>query len=268
MGQSRWTVVIPYYNEEAWLPRTLASISAQICPPFRAVLVDNGSTDGSAELARAWALTAGNIRVSLLSEPVAGKIHALATGISAVDTEFLALCDADTLYPPHYLQAATTHLDAAGTGTIGFIAHDCGADPDSAGERARRWLYTHVVSRLLTHQAHGGGYAHLMRTQPFRAAGGYDARLWLFVLEDHEVVNRLWKHGRVGCAQDLWVQTSSRRTDRTAVNWTLFERLLYNFTLPVHKDWFFHHFLAPRLAARGQTNARLRERNWEDADRG
>lgn len=262
MPAPRWTVVIPYFNEESWLPATLESLAGQTLRPFRLVLVDNGSTDSGPARAAAWAAAQQGIDVSLLSQPVPGQVHALAMGIAAADTEFLAVCDADTLYPPHYLEAATRHLDAAPPDLIGFIAHDTGPDPDSPVERAGRWLYSHVIPRILPRQAHGGGYAHLFRTAPYKASGGYSASLWPYVLKDHELVNRLWKQGRIGYAEDLWVQPSPRRVDRRGVRWTLFERLLYHLSPPSAKDWFFYSYLAPRFAARGQKDTVLRRQSW------
>jgi glycosyltransferase involved in cell wall biosynthesis len=262
MPAPRWTIVIPYYNEEAWLPATLESLSAQTLRPFRVVLVDNGSTDQTAALARQWAARQQGIEVTLLHQPTPGQVHALEMGISAVETEFIAICDADTLYPPHYLETATRRLDAAAPATIGFIAHDTGPNPDSPAERLGRWLYTHIIPRLFPRQAHGGGYAHLFRTGPYKASGGYSARLWPYVLKDHELVNRLWKQGDIRYAQDLWIQPSPRRADRKGVRWTLFERILYHATLPGQKDWFFYRYLQPRFSARGQKDTVLRQQNW------
>lgn len=266
MSELRWTIVVPYYNEEKWLPATLQSLTAQTLRPFHVVLVDNGSTDSGPELARTWAQAQQGMKVSLLHQPTPGQVHALAMGIAAADTEFLAICDADTLYPPHYFETATRHMDATAKSTIGFIAHDTGPDPDSLGERVGRFLYTHIIPRILTRQAHGGGYAHLMRTAPFKASGGYDPKLWPYVLKDHELVNRLWKHGRIAYANDLWVQPSPRRADRKSVRWTLFERILYHLTLPGQKDWFFYEFLGPRFEARGQKDIVLRRQSWVEGD--
>jgi glycosyltransferase involved in cell wall biosynthesis len=264
MPEARWTVVIPYYNEESWLPATLDSLARQTHRPFRLILVDNASTDGGPALAARWAAETPHIETRLLRQPVPGQVHALKLGIEAADTEFLAIADADTRYPPHYLEAATRHLESAPPTTIGFIAHDSGPNPHSPWEKTGRFLYTHLVPRLLTRQAHGGGYAHLMRTAPFKAAGGYDPALWPYVLKDHELVNRLWKQGHIAYATDLWVQPSPRRADRRLVRWTLAERLLYHLTLPSQKDWFFYRFLAPRFAARGQKDTVLRQQSWAD----
>lgn len=262
MPAPRWTIVIPFYNEEAWLPATLESLSAQTLRPFRVVLVDNGSTDQTASLCSIWAAGQQDIDVTLLHQPIPGQVHALEMGIGAVETEFIAICDADTIYPPRYLETATRRLDTAAPGTIGFIAHDTGPNPNSPAEHVGRWLYTHIVPRLFPRQAHGGGYAHLFRTDAYKASGGYSARLWPFVLKDHELVNRLWKQGDIRYAQDLWIQPSPRRADRRGVRWTLFERILYHATLPSQKDWFFYRYLKPRFSARGQTDTVLRQQNW------
>ncbi|PZU46878.1 MAG: glycosyl transferase family 2 [Sphingomonas sp.] len=267
MPEPRWTIVIPYFNEEQWLPATLASLSAQTLRPFRVVLVDNGSTDGTTTLARQWADAQRGIETSLLIQPVPGQVHALNMGITAATTEFIAICDADTIYPPHYLEAASRHLDAAPASTIGFIAHDTGPSPRSIWERLGRGLYTYIIPNLLTHQAHGGGYAHLFRTAPYKASGGYDPALWPYVLKDHELVNRLWKQGRIAYATDLWVQPSPRRADRKGVRWTLGERILYHATTPGLKDWFFYRYMAPRFAARGQKDTVLRQQSWALAEK-
>jgi glycosyltransferase involved in cell wall biosynthesis len=265
MPAARWTVVIPFYNEEAWLPATLDSLSAQALRPFRLVLVDNASTDATAAHVQQWAARQQGIETTLLHQPVPGQVHALQMGMDAVDTECIAICDADTIYPPHYLETATCHLDAAPPSTIGFIAHDTGPNPHSAAERLGRFLYTYIIPHILRAQAHGGGYAHLFRTSAYKASGGYNAQLWPYVLKDHELVNRLRKQGSIRYARDLWVQPSPRRADRKGVRWTLFERILYHATLPAQKDWFFYSFLQPRFDARGQKDTVLRRQDWANA---
>jgi len=259
---ARWTVVIPFFNEARFLPATLASLAAQRLPRFDLVLVDNGSTDAGADLARDWAARHPRIATRLLQECRPGQVHALETGLAAVETPFVAICDADTFYPPDYLLAADRRLSAAPAQVVGFIGHNVDGDPERPAARLRRFLYSHVVPRLLPRQAHGGGYAHLLRTEALVRAGGYSARLWPFVLKDHELVHRLTALGDIRYAPDLWVRPSARRADRRAVRWTLFERLLYHSTPPALKDWFFYRFLAPRLAARGQRDTILRVRPW------
>src|SRR5262249_13689436 len=97
----RWSVVIPVFNEAGFLARALWSLGGQETPCKR-IGVDNGSTDGCIETAKGLVALMG-IGALFLQEPRPGQVHALKRGIGAVDTEFVAICDADTWYPPHYL---------------------------------------------------------------------------------------------------------------------------------------------------------------------
>ena len=258
-----WTMVVAFYNEADYLPATLASLAAQRLHPFRLILVDNGSTDASAAIVRDWAARQHAIQVRLLHEPQPGQVHALARGIAAVTTEFVAIGDADTLYPPDYLVRADAAFAAAGAGVAALFAHDAGPAPQSLHERALRRFRDALIIGVWRGQTYAGGYAHLFRTRALRAAGGYSAALWPYVLKDHELVYRVSKQGRFGRDPELWVQPSARRTDRGGVRWTLPERLLYHLTPYAAKDWFFYRFFAPRLAARGMKDTVLRQRSWE-----
>lgn len=258
----RWTIVIPYFNEAAFLPATLQSLTAQRLRPFHVVLVNNASTDSSPEIAVRWAEAQRGIKVSLLSEDSPGQVHALARGIAAVNTEYLAVCDADTFYPPDYLERADALLGAAPASVVGYIAHNSRGRPGSLAERTKRQLYSHIIPKLLRNQAHGGGYGHLMRTAPFRAAAGYSATVWPYVLKDHELAHRLMKQGEIRYSPDLWVRPSVRRTDRKGVRWTFWERIVYHATPPSAKDWFWYSYMRARFEARGQKDTVLRAQPW------
>ena len=260
---TRWTVVIPCYNEAAFIGATLASLAAQRGATFALVVVDNGSTDGSAALVGDWAAAHPDIAVQLLDEAKPGQVHALRTGLRAVATELVAVCDADTLYPPDYLARAAALFDAGGPATVAVLAHDAVAGREATwAAHSRRWLYSHVIPTLLSGQAHAGGYAHCYRTSALAAAGGYDAAIWPYVVKDHELAHRILKHGRIAYAVDHWCIPSLRRADRKGVRWTLFERILYHATPWAAKDWFFYGFLGPRLRARKQTDVVLRQQSW------
>ncbi|MEL7488416.1 MAG: glycosyltransferase family 2 protein, partial [Pseudomonadota bacterium] len=64
---------------------------------------------------------------------------------------------------------------------------------------------------------------------------------------------------------DFWCLASDRRGDRTNVRWTLFERLMYHVTPHRWKDWFFYAFLRPRFEARGLSELKLRDRDFDAA---
>lgn len=262
MPRPRWTIVIAFYNEAAYLPATLESIAAQTLRPLRVVLVDNGSTDDSVAIVEQWTSLPHGVEVDCLSEATPGQVHALAAGIAATTSEFVAIGDADTLYPADYLARADAAFDRAGSDAVALYAHDAGAAPDSLRERAIRRIRGALLVRLMRGQTYAGGYGHLFRTASLKAAGGYSSALWPYVLKDHELAYRVAKQGRTLHDPELWVATSDRRSDRGGVRWTLWERLVYHLTPFAAKDWFFYRYLGPRLAARGMKDTVLRKRSW------
>lgn len=251
---SRWSVVLPYYNETAYLRPTLESLFAQQLRDYRLILVDNASTDGSGDLARA--LAPGALH---LQESRPGKINALQCGLAAVETEFVAFCDADTFYPAHYLRRCDELF--ASSDAVAVMAMDLPADHEGPAARRKR-AKVMLVSRILSKQTHTGGFGQSFRTEVLRKAGGFSADLWPFVLEDHEVMQRVFKYGRSAYAPDLWCIPSNRRKDRSGVGWTKAEQLLYHATPFSLKDWFFYRFLANRFMARALDNTKLRRKDW------
>lgn len=258
-----WTMVIAFYNEVGGIGPTLASLAAQTLRPLRVILVDNGSSDAGPDEVRAWAGEPHGLEVTLLTEPQPGQVHALARGIAAVATEFVAIGDADTVYPPDYLAKAEAIFRASPPDTVAVFAHDSAGAPGSLKERALRRFRDGLLLGVFSAQTYAGGYAHCYRTAALRAAGGYDPGAWPYVLKDHELVNRVAKQGRFGRAPELWCAPSLRRADRKGVRWTLPERLLYHLTPAAAKDWFFYRYFGPRLAARGMKDTVLRQRDWE-----
>ena len=260
-ARPEWTVLVPFFNEAAGIVATLESLAAQTAP-LRVVLIDNGSTDGSGVIARAACqrLRLGHL---LVVERRPGKVAALEAGLARVDTAYVATCDADTWYPPHYLSAAGRVL-ARGNAIAGAFFVPEAADARTRRREARRIAAT---AALLRGQCHTGGAGQAFRTEALRRAGGFDPRRWGFVLEDHEVIHRVLRHGAMRYARDLWCSPAPRPRDRASIRWTVGERLLYCVAAPVAGDWFFYHFLASRLSARRLTSERIRERPFQDVGR-
>lgn len=257
---SPWAIVLPYYNEENYLAATLHSLCTQSQSPAQIILVDNASTDNSAQIARAVMAHYPRINALFLSEPRPGKIYALQSGLAAVETELTATCDADTLYPPHYLSLAQSLFDH-NLNASSVMAIDIYSEAHAKNaliKRGKTWM----VSMILPRQCHTGGFGQMFRTRDLRQCGGFDASIWPFVLEDHEIIHRTLKHGKSLYHRNLWCQPSQRRTNGAGVNWNLAEQILYHLTPWALKDWFFYSFLARKLKNRDLDNSKLRERCW------
>ncbi len=94
------TVVIPAYNAEATLAETLASVLHQTFTDFELIVVDDGSTDRTRDIA----LSTGDARVRLLSLPNGGAARARNQAIAQAQGTFIAFNDADDLWLPQKLE--------------------------------------------------------------------------------------------------------------------------------------------------------------------
>jgi glycosyltransferase involved in cell wall biosynthesis len=95
----RYSIVVPCYNEATYLPATLRSLQAQDYPgPYEIVVVDNNSTDGTADVARAWG-------VRVVEEKQPGVCFARQRGLAVSRGAIVVSADADTVYAPGWLSA-------------------------------------------------------------------------------------------------------------------------------------------------------------------
>lgn len=255
-----WTVVIPFYNEEAFIGAALSSLAAQRRAPDQFILVDNASTDASADVVRRFAVENPTCKVLILEETAPGKVAALTRGVEAVETEFVALCDADTHYPKDYIARADALLRRRNA--VAALAFGVYGDMSAARAAFLRWK-GRIAALAMPRQAHSGGYGQAFRTDALRAAGGFSRERWPFLVADHEIIHRMQKQGDIAYSAQHYCITSPRRQDRKRIDWTLGERLLYHVTPNARKDWFFYRFLAGRFAARAMYNTNLRRRDWE-----
>ena len=100
-------VVIPAYDVEPWLDACVRSLLSQRHTRWRAVIVDDGSTDRTGERADAWA--SRDPRISVLHQPNCGLGAARNIGATHVGGDYLAFLDSDDLLQP----TAFTHLVGA-----------------------------------------------------------------------------------------------------------------------------------------------------------
>lgn len=96
------SVIIPAHNAAATLAETLESLLAQTFRDWEAVIVDDGSTDGTAALAASFA--ARDPRIRVLSQPQRGVSAARNAGWAAARAEWLLFLDADDWIAPDHLE--------------------------------------------------------------------------------------------------------------------------------------------------------------------
>ena len=105
----RVSVVMPVYNVRPYLSECLDSLLEQTERDIEIICVDDGSTDGSAELLSEYATKDRRIRV--VSNHHQGAGAARNCGIALADGEYLSIVDADDVFAANMLETAADHAD-------------------------------------------------------------------------------------------------------------------------------------------------------------
>lgn len=100
------SVVIPCLNDADLLRECLASISAQTTAPDEVIVVDNGSTDSSADVAK-------HLGATVVTEPRRGITWANAAGFNAASGDVMLRIDADVTLPPDFIDNVHRTWDMA-----------------------------------------------------------------------------------------------------------------------------------------------------------
>lgn len=95
-----FSVVIPLYNKEKYISRAISSVLEQTYSKFELIIVNDGSTDSSLEVASKFS----DPRIKLLSKENGGESSARNYGISNSKGDFITFLDADDEWFPGYLE--------------------------------------------------------------------------------------------------------------------------------------------------------------------
>jgi glycosyltransferase involved in cell wall biosynthesis len=120
------SVIIPVFNGRPWIGQAIESVLAQTVPAREIIVVDDGSTDGSGEVARGY-----GERVRVIARANAGVAAARNRGMRAASGDLLAFLDADDVWLPskleHQGRALTRHPEIGVLGTRVFDWRGCAA---------------------------------------------------------------------------------------------------------------------------------------------
>ena len=190
-------ILVPAYNEEKVIARTLRSALASDYPNVRVIVVDDGSTDRTSEIVRetfSGELSSG--RLLLLREPNAGKAHAANFGLQYVTEEIFVAVDADTLIAPDAVSYLVPNFSDL---RIGAVAGNA-----KVGNRVNMWTrwqaLEYITSQNFERRALDAlgavsvvpGAIGAWRTACVREVGSYQ---YDTVAEDADLTMSLLQHG-------------------------------------------------------------------------
>ena len=188
------SVIIPAYNAQDFIADAIESILAQTLTAFELIIVDDGSTDATLEIAQSYADR--DARVSIINGNHSGVGAALNLGLQASRYPWVAIMHADDVALPErletQLQMAQTDPEVVIWGTDGYHINSKGAvisrfrvGPLSKTECAERRTRGELVQAIHP--------TVLLNREVALRVGGYDP---LFpVCEDIELFDRMMTHG-------------------------------------------------------------------------
>jgi cellulose synthase/poly-beta-1,6-N-acetylglucosamine synthase-like glycosyltransferase len=193
----RVAVLIPAYNEETVIVRTIRSVLNSDYKNLHIIVIDDGSPDRTAEVAReAYAAEIAAGRVQVLSKPNGGKAAALNFALERMSEEIYVGIDADTVIAADAISKLIAHFDDP---RIGAMAGNA-----KVGNRVNLWTrwqaLEYITSQNFERRALDlfhvvtvvPGAIGAWRTAPVKAAGGYPLNT---VAEDADLTMNLIEQG-------------------------------------------------------------------------
>ena len=220
--QMRFSIIVPAYNEAAYLGRALDSLLHQdYNGRYEVIVVDNNSTDGTAAIAAQYG-------VPVVKESQQGVCAARQRGVDCANGEIIISTDADTTQPPEWLRTIDARFTESDN--VVAVAGPCRYQDPSWWAKAYPVLLFGLVAKVY---ALTGFVFYVSATNIAvrrTAFPGYDLRLTQGG-DELDLVRRLRRRGHVSWQRQNVVTTSARRLQRG---------LLYN----VFVTFFVYYLLA------------------------
>lgn len=145
----RWSIVVPAYNEALRLPPMLLDLVTffdQYCPSYEVLVVDDGSTDRTAEKVKNFARLQPAVKLLQL-ENNSGKGSAVKHGVLNASGEYIVFADADGATPMAELERLDQALNAGADVAIGSRA--MGGDGTHVDTLVHRRLIGRIFNALV-----------------------------------------------------------------------------------------------------------------------
>ncbi len=193
------SIVVPAHNEEVFIGRTLEAIhdAAEATGlAYEVIVVDDGSTDATAEIAR----RGGARVVSVVVRQIAAARNA---GARVANGEMLVFVDADTIVQPQVFQEAVAAMREGAVGGGASAVFEANAP---------RWAHAAIgfAAWILRTAGWAAGCFFFVRRAPFERVGGFDERY--FASEEIHLSRALKRLGRFVILPHA-VLTSARKAE-------------------------------------------------------
>jgi glycosyltransferase involved in cell wall biosynthesis len=155
------SIIVPAYNAARTLPQTMATLCSQSFRDMEIIIVDDGSTDHTGDMARKYARHPG---IRLVQQANRGLAGARNSGIHAATGEFIGFCDADDLWQQDKLATHVAHLEANPSIGLSFSGSQLITANGTLTRHAQRPRLTDITAdHVMKRNPVGNGSAAVMR---------------------------------------------------------------------------------------------------------
>jgi glycosyltransferase involved in cell wall biosynthesis len=170
------TIIIPAFNAEIWIERTLQSAARQSYPNLEILVIDDGSQDNTRMLAEAVAAVDDRFRV--ISIPNGGVANARNVGIREACGEYFAFLDADDLWHPDKIRLQVEAMQHRTNGVLPAASYTFTRNIDVqdrvTGNHITVGTSGYMLARHLCFKLVGNGSSMLVRRHVALELGGFD----------------------------------------------------------------------------------------------
>jgi len=195
------TVLLPVYNAAPYIREAVDSVLAQTYTPFELLIINDGSTDGTAEILESYT----DPRIRLVHQPNMGLIKTLNKGIELAQGKYVARFDADDVCYPERLQEQVDFLNENPEYVL------IGSEADYMDDEGN-FLFRYKFKYYEDEEIRAAGFmicpvihsAAMFVKDKVIAAGGYDDHAITF--EDHLLWRDLAEYGKIKNVHKAWIK--------------------------------------------------------------
>ncbi|MDD5625660.1 MAG: polysaccharide deacetylase family protein [Patescibacteria group bacterium] len=221
----KFSVIIPARNEADYIQNCLNSFKKQKLQPFEIIVIDNASTDGTAEIVK-------KNNVKYIYESRIGLPQARQTGLENAQGDWLVYTDADFIVPENYLEDIASFIEShkkAVAITNPYLFYD-GNIIMNILTKCFFFCFKIKLIRCII----GGNFA--IKKNKLTDIGGFNTDI-KFYGEDTDLTKKMIAAGKIYYLKNLWTTTSARRYQKLGFLKT-FWRYVFNyflFLLPINR---------------------------------
>ena len=193
------SIILPTYNRESTIARSIKSILKQTWQDFELIIVDDGSTDNTCSVVESFS----DSRIKYYRQENAGASSARNIGVTYSETDIIAFCDSDDVWKEEKLEKQVRFMEVNPSTSLVYTAYMMHTrDRDIRVPKEGNICDKDILSGLLVKNSIGAPTV-MVRKDAFQAVDGFD--ISMKSLEDWDFAIKVAKEYQIGFIDEILV---------------------------------------------------------------